>query len=151
MPNRKSEYVVGQKNMPSPMGSELVNVVLQDEIPIVDLASGDLLILGEIPEDCVLVDAVYFADELDSGTALLLDFGTINAGETDLDVTIEAGITVGQAAATAARMVHTVANLNILGGISGEPIGFKVATIPTGAQAGTLGVSLTYRAEYDGD
>ena len=148
MSNVKSNAVLGPEPQPSPVGSEVVNILLALEAATGNLTAGDLLIMGEIPEDCVMVDAVYAADDLDSAAAILLDFGTINAGETDLDTTIEAGLTVAQAAATAARLTHTVANLAILGGNSGVNVGFKVATIPTGAQAGSVLCSLSYRSVH---
>ena len=148
MANTKSQAVLGPEPMPSPVGSEVVNVKLQVEVPVTGLEIGDLIILGEIPEDCVMVDAIYFADDLDTGTpAVAFSFGTINAGETDLTTVIEAALDIGEAG-TASRLTPTVANLAILGGTSGAPVGYKVTTIPATAAAGTLGVSLSYRSVH---
>lgn len=146
MANTKSPNALGQEPMVSPMGSELVNVMLTAQVAAADLAAGDLIILGEIPEDCVLVDAVYVTDDLDSnGTpAIALDFGTINAGETDLATTVEAGLTIGRAGG-AARMTPTAAALATKG-----KVGFKVATAAATGQAGAASVSLTYRQTYNG-
>ena len=147
MANTKSPQALGQVPMAIPGGSEVVNMMLSAEVAAGDLGAGDLIILGEIPAGCVLVDAIYASDDLDAGAtpALSLDFGTVNASETNLDATIESGITIGRAGG-AARMTPTVANLNVLGGDTGKPVGFKVATAAATGQAGTLMVSLSYRA-----
>jgi hypothetical protein len=151
MSNTKSQAVLGPAPQPTPIGSEVVNVLLSAEVAAADLALGDLVILGEIPEDCVLVDAVYGADDLDSnGTpAAVLSFGTVNAAEDDLTTVVEAGLTIAQAGG-AARMTPTVAALGILGGDDGVQIGFKVTTAAATGAAGSLMVSLSYRSVHHG-
>lgn len=151
MGNTKSPAVLGTRPQPSPVGSELVNVMLSAEVAAGDLGAGDLIILGRIPEDCVLVDAIYASDDLDSNgaPAVVLSFGTVNAGETDLTTVIEAGLTIAQAGG-AARLTPTVANMAILGGDNGLDVGFKVTTAAATGAAGTLQVSLSYRSVHHG-
>jgi hypothetical protein len=147
MANTKSQAVDGNTPMPTPIGSEVVNVLLSVEVLAANLGAGDLIIMGELPEDCVLVDAVYAADDLDSnGTpAIVISFGTVNAGETDLTTVIEAGLTTAQAGG-AARMTPTVASLGIQGGASGVSVGYKVTTAAATGAAGTALLSLSYRS-----
>lgn len=151
MSNTKSQWANGRKPMPSPVGSEVVNVLLDAAVAAADTALGDLVIMGELPEDCVLVDAVYAVDDLDSnGTpAAVLAFGTVNDAEDDLTTTIEAGLTLAQAGG-AARMTPTAAALAVQGGASGVQVGFKFTTAAATGQAGTARVSLSYRAVAHG-
>jgi hypothetical protein len=151
MANTKSAWATGKQPMPSPVGSEVLNVLLSVEVAAGDLGAGDLIIMGELPADCVLVDAVYAFDDLDSGgaPALSLTFGTINTGETDLDTTIEASITEGQAGG-AARLTPTLAALAVQGGSTGVAVGYKVATAAATGAAGTAQLSLSYRAVAHG-
>lgn len=152
MANTKSNAVLGSEPMPSPVGSEVLNILLQVEVDAGDLGAGDLIILGEIPEDCVMVDAVHMADDLDSnGTPTVeLEFGEINAAENDLATIYEAALSIGEAGG-AARLTPTVANLSRVGGVSGTPIGYKVSTAAATGQAGTVGCSLSYRAVSHGE
>ena len=149
MANTKSKAILGTQPMSSPVGSEVVNVLLQAEVLAANTGSGDLVILGKVPEDCVLVDAIYGSDDLDSAgsPATVLSFGVINADEDDLATVIEAGINIAQAGG-AARLTPTVAALSILSGTSGKQIGFKFTTASATGAAGTVLLSLSYRSVH---
>ncbi len=152
MSNTKSKAANGIEPMPTPMGSEVVNVLLTAEIAAADSADGDIIILGELPEDCAFVDAVYVADDLDSnGTpALVSSFGVVNADEDGLDTVLQAGLTVGQAAG-AVRATLTVAMLELVAAANAPKVlGFEVTTSAATGAAGTLGISLSYRSVHHG-
>ena len=151
MSNTKSAWALGSQPMPSPVGSEVVNVTMAVEVAAANLAANDLIIMGELPENCVLVDAVFAADDLDSnGTPTLsLNFGTINAGETDLDTVVQTGITVGRTGG-AVRLTPTVASLGVKGGSEGKQVGFKVATASATGAAGTVLLNMSYRETAHG-
>jgi hypothetical protein len=147
--NTKSPWAAGSQPMLSVMGSEVVNVLLNADVAAANLGLGDLIILGSIPEDCALVDAVFHASDLDSGSGLVLAFGTINEAEDNLDTILQASCGVGQSAG-ASRITMTPAVLTQLGGDTGVQVGFRVATAAAGGQTGVAGVSLSYRAVAHG-
>lgn len=151
MSTKKSPWVLGSKPMPQPVGSEVVNVLLEAELATGDLTANDIIIMGAVPADCVIVDAVFAADDLDSdGTpALVLAFGTINGDQDDLTTTLQADAGVGQAA-NAVRATLTPTILATTGGTSGQEVGYKVTTAPATAAAGTVMLSLSYRATAHG-
>lgn len=143
----KSDYANGRKAMPAPVGSEVVNVLISMEVTAAQTASGDLWHMGDLPENCALVDAVYAADDLDSNgaPALVTSFGVINDGETDLTSAIQAGLTIGQAAG-AARLTPDITTLTtVTTGSARKKLGYKVTTAAATGAAGTVYLSLSYR------
>lgn len=147
MANTKSPWAGGNKPMIAPMGSEVINVMLLTTVAAANLAANDLIMICDLPEDCVFVDAAFVSDDLDSdgAPALVLNFGVVNDAETDLETTLQAGLTVGQAGGVV-RATLTKALLELKGGDTGKRLGFKVATAAATGQAGELGMSLSYRA-----
>ena len=147
----QSDWITGRKQMPTPAGSEVVNVLLShtmtaDEVDA--LAAADLIVMGEIPEDCVFVDAICADTDLDSGDALDLDFGIVNAGETDWATNGELQNSILVAGTThVARVTPTVEMLTTASpSTGGTKLGYKVSTAAGTAVAGTIYVSLSYRA-----
>lgn len=143
-----SSFANGSQPMPSPIASEIVNVLMTVEVPAASQALNDLVIMGELPEDCALVDAVYGFDDLDAhGTpTAAVAFGVVNDGETDLDTTIEAGITLPRTGG-AARMTPTVAAMTVkTDGSGGKKVGFKFTTASATGAAGTVLLSMSYRS-----
>ncbi|MCK7581004.1 MAG: hypothetical protein MZV65_39370 [Chromatiales bacterium] len=110
-------------------------------------AAGDIYLMGELPEDCALVDAVFAATDLDTGTpAHAMSFGVINDDETDLATALQAALTVGQAG-TAARLTPTVTTLTTkTDGKTRKKLGYKVTTASATGAAGTVYLSLSYRS-----
>lgn len=138
----KSNWITGRNPMPTPVGSEVVNVLLSVEVTAAQTAADTIIMMGSLPENCALVDAVFAADDLDSGSpAMVMSFGTINADEDDLTTTLQAGLTVGQGGA--ARLTPTVATLGVVGAVN---LGYKVTTAAATGVAGTVLLSLSYRA-----
>lgn len=144
----QSDWATGKKPMPAPNGSELVNVRLDMEVTAAQTALGDIYEMGYLPENCALVDAVYVTDDLDSnGTpAMVMSFGVINSGGTDLDTALEASLDVAQAG-TAARMTVTPTALGVVtDGATRKKLGYKVTTAAATGAAGTVSLILSYRA-----
>jgi hypothetical protein len=106
--------------------------------------------MGELPADCVLVDAIYSSTDIDSATSHAMSFGVINADGDDLSAVIEANIQVGRAG-TAARMTPTRAALTTKApSTGGSKIGYKVTAASGTGVAGTVYLSLSYRAAAHG-
>jgi hypothetical protein len=144
----RSPWALGSKPMPIPNGSEVVNVLLECDIPAARTALNDIYLMGELPEDCALVDAVFASTDLDTAgsPAAVLAFGVINAAEADLTTTLQATLTIAQAG-TAARMTPTVATLTAKSTSSTRvKLGYKVTTAAGTGAAGTVYLSLSYRA-----
>ncbi len=145
---KKSKWVTGRQQMPTPMGSEVVNVLLDLDVAADEVAENDLYIMGELPEDCALVDVIYGIDQLDSdgSAAAELAFGVVNDDEDDLTTTLEAGIDIAQAGG-AARMTPTNTTLETKSGSTGgKRLGFKVTTAAATGKAGTVRASVSYRS-----
>jgi hypothetical protein len=134
--------------MPSPNGSEVVNVLLSLPVTAAQTAAADIYDMGWLPEDCVLVDAIYAATDIDTGTpAHAMSFGFLNSGATDLDGTaLQTAITVGQAG-TAARLTPTLTTLAAKStSTAPRKIGYKVTTASATGAAGTVHLSVSYRS-----
>lgn len=116
-----------------------------------DLDLNDEVILYKFPADvdCWLdVPSVFLASgDLDSGTAIVSSIGLGDADGTQ-DVTFATGLTLGRAAGDNISL----ANVSITAAqatqrfypVKGKYLIWKVTTIPTGAQAGSLVVSGAY-------
>ena len=147
----RSAHALGKLQMPSPNGSEVVNVMTKltmtnDEVDA--LVADDIIYMGYLPEDCALVDAIAADTDLDTGNGLDLDFGIINDDEDDWETDGELQNSILVAGTThAARLTQTVETLTtVTDGKTRKKLGFKVATAATTAAAGTLYLSLTYRS-----
>lgn len=115
------------------------------------LAIGDIVELVSLPADHVIVDAILDSDDLDSGSALVMDVAIINSGGTDVEAntTIISATTVGQTGGVARmdeqaapRIAATQANRNV---------GVKITTDAATNVQGVLGLTLFYRAANNGE
>ena len=123
-----------------------------------DLATGDLALntagqVGILPAGCVPVDVHVDGTDMDSSTAaLVFQVGILNSGATDLSTaTADGGANWGSttAANTAFHQRLTFnlrAMLSVTPAAVDRPLGLKVATAPTTAVAGTVGVTLFFKA-----
>lgn len=123
----------------------------------IDLLTGDLVLNDTgavmiLPAGCVPVDAIIDMDDLDSGAAaLVFNLGIVNAGETDLSVAAADGgafwgSTVASNTAGTQRLVFNgKAMVSVQPSQVDRKVGLKVATAPTAAVAGQVGVTLLYR------
>ena len=146
----RSDWATGKKPMPTPNGPEVVHCLMAltlTEAQVDALAANDLVIMGYLPEDCAFVDAAAaMSAGIDTGSGLDLDFGVVNDGETDLATELQNSILVdGTTSLARVTMTETLLTLNT-DGKTRKKLGFKVATAATTPKAGTIWLSLAYRA-----
>jgi hypothetical protein len=148
----KSPWANGQMAMPSPNGPEVINVLMAltlTSAQVDALAANDIITMGYLPENCAFVDAVCaMTAGIDTGSAFDLDFGIVNAGETDLTTLLQDSILVdagsGSTAPARVTLTETMLTLNT-DGATRKKLGFKVVTAAGTAGAGTIRLSLSYR------
>lgn len=149
----KNDYLTGRKPVPTPAGGEVLSVRFALDLPTGDLAANDIGAVGILPAGCVPVDVHVDATDMDSGAAaMVLQVGICNAGETDLSTAAaDGGANWGSttAANTAFHQRLTfngTALVSVAKAETDRKVGVKVATAPSTAVAGTVGVTLFYRA-----
>lgn len=150
----RSAWAAGVKPMPSPNDSMGVcNILLSCPVTAAQTAVNTIYVMGYLPEDCALVDAVFSATDVDTGgsPAHAMSFGIILDDETDLSGTaLQASITVGQAG-TATRLTQTATTLTTAtDGKTRKKLGYKVTTAAATGAAGTIYLSLSYRSTQYG-
>ena len=146
----RSDHANGKKSMPTPSGPEVVNVLTSITLTAAQtdaLAANDIVVMGYLPENCAFVDAVCaMTAGIDTGSALDLDFGVVLDAETDLATELVNSILVdGTTSLARVTMTETMLTLNS-GSNTRKKLGFKVATAAGTAAAGTIYLSLSYRA-----
>jgi hypothetical protein len=145
-----SDHASGKKPMPTPSGPEVVNVLTSltlTSAQVDALAANDIVVMGYLPENCAFVDAICaMTAGIDTGSGLDLDFGVVLDAETDLATELVNSILVdGTTSLARVTMTETMLTLKTTGSAR-KKLGFKVATVATTPAAGTLYLSLSYRA-----
>jgi hypothetical protein len=120
------------------------------------LVVNDIIEMGWLPANCVPVDVIVDTDDLDTGTAAVLEAGIVGdpfrgtaADTTDTNAFIDAS-TVGQAGGIARMNVVTGPRLASVS--RPRRFGIKVATAPTtSATTGKIGMTLLYRPKLKGE
>lgn len=154
MPFTKSnDYLTGRKPMPYPAGGEVLSVRATIALATGDLALNTTGAVMWLPAGCVPVDVHVDGTDMDTSTAaMVLQVGICNAGVTDLstdaaDGGANWGATTAVNAAFHQRLTpNGIAMVSVQATNSDRKVGVKVATAPTTAAAGTLGVTLFYRS-----
>lgn len=143
----KSLWVTNTQPMPVPNGSEVVNVLLSQPVAVGDTKANDMYVMGFLPADCVLVDAVFAANELDTGNAHAMSFGILKDDYTDLEGdALQTAIHVGRNG-SAARLTPSLGTLTAKAPSNKNlPVGFKVTAASTTGKAGAVHLSFSYRA-----
>lgn len=152
-----SDWANGRKAMPNPTGPELVNVLMKldlTEAQVDALAANDIIVMGYLPENCAFVDAVCaMTAGIDTGSALDLDFGIIADDELDFVAStgeLQNSILV-DGTTSLARVTMTEEMLTtVTDGKTRLKLGYKVATAAGTPKAGSLFLSLSYRASNYG-
>lgn len=146
-------FITGSKPMPTPSGGEIVACRMTLDLATGDLALNDIGQIGWLPAGCVPVDLLVDATDMDTGAAaVVFTVGLLNAAKDAISTAAEDG--GGAWAATTAsntafiqRPTPTLNNMaKVTASSSDRALGVLVSTAPTTAAAGTLGVTLTYRA-----
>lgn len=150
----QSDWASGRKSMPTPTGPEVVNVLMAltlTSAQVDALAANDIITMGYLPENCAFVDAVCaMTAGIDTGSGLDLDFGVVNTAETDLTTELQNSPLVdGTTSLVRVTMTETLLTLNT-DGATRKKLGYKVATAATTPGAGTLYLSVSYRAAHYG-
>lgn len=154
MPFTKSNnYLTGRKPMPYPAGGEVLSVRATIALATGDLALNTTGAVMWLPAGCVPVDVHVDGTDMDTSTAaMVLQVGICNAGVTDLstdaaDGGAHWGVTTAVNTAFHQRLTpNGIAMVSVQATNSDRKVGVKVATAPTTAAAGTLGVTLFYRS-----
>jgi len=109
--------------------------------------------VGILPAGCVPVDVHVDGTDMDTSTAaLVFQVGIANAADNDIstaaaDGGAHWGVTTAANTAFHQRLTFNgQALVSVTATNTDRRIGLKVATAPTTAQAGTVGVTLFYRA-----
>lgn len=154
----QNDFAKGVKPMPVPNGSEVVAIRLEYNLAAA-LVLNDIIELGQLPEDCVPVDCILDADDLDTGgaPAITLSVGALNAAKNDLDVTeLNGGAAwivasnIGQAGGIARPTTTTLSRVQP-SATTRRSVGIKIAAGPqVGAAAGKVGLTFLYRAAMYG-
>lgn len=150
----KNDYLTGRKPVPTAdCACDLVAVRFTLDLPTGDLQPNDCGAIGILPAGHVPVDVHVDATDMDSGAAaMVLQVGICNAVETDLSTAAADGGANWGSTTAANTAFHQRLSFNGQSLVSVAPsavdrkLGLKVATAPSTAVAGTVGVTLFYRA-----
>lgn len=153
MPLFHSAYVRGALRVPAPQSAgEVVATRFEYTLPTAQNVDGNIIELGILPAHARLVDAILDIDDLDSGTALVLDVGIMSGkpGEaldeagnarTNGDELFD-GITTGQAGGV---VRPTLAKAFRIAPVAYDrSIGVTVVTDSGTAVAGKIGLTVLY-------
>lgn len=151
--SNSNDWIRGRIPVLTPAGCELVAQRYTLDLTTGDLALNNAGQVGFLPAGMVPVDVHIDASDLDSSTAaLVLQVGILNSGATDLSTAAADGGAHWGATVAANTAFHQriVPNLRAMASVTASPVdrplGIKVATAPTTAVAGSIGVTLFYRA-----
>lgn len=149
----KSDYAKGIRQMPISQGSEIISIRIEHNLSAAP-AVGDILELGLLPEDHMMVDVIMDADDLDTNgvPTITLDAGVLNAAKTDLDVSADSGggkwitaSTVAQAGGLVRPTTKEVTRV-VPKSDSRRSVGVRVAAAAATFAAGKIGLTMLYRA-----
>lgn len=148
-----NDYLDGRKPVPTAESAhQIMAVDFTIELGTGDLDANDIGAVAVLPAGHVPVDVHVFADDLDSSTAaLVLDVGVLDDAGTDISTDAadgggKWGSTTAVNTAFYQRITPYLANMAaVTAEDTDRNIAVKVATAPTTAVAGTLGVRLFYR------
>lgn len=150
---QSNDYITGRKPVPTPAGAELLAVRFTLALATGDLALNTIGQIGELPAGCVPVDLRVDATDLDSSTAaLVMQVGIWDGSGASLSTAAADGgahwgvTTAVNTAFSQALTRNGIAMESVVKSEAARKLGVKVTTAPTTAVAGTLGVTLYYRA-----
>lgn len=148
-----NDYITGRKPVPTPAGGELLSVRFTLALGTGDLALNDVGQIGILPAGCLPVDVHVDGTDMDTGiAALIFQVGILNAAGDGLsteaaDGGAHWGATTAADAAFHQRLTpNGIAMVSVTKAGTDRKLGLKVAAAPTTAAAGTVGVTLFYRA-----
>ncbi len=146
-----NDFTTGRANPVTPAGAELASMRFTLAMATADLALNSIGQIGILPAGCIPVQLLVDGTDMDSGAAaMVLNVGILDAAGTALST----AAADGGAAWGSTTAVNTAFQQQILSQPMAtvtrsdvdRKIGIKVATAPTVAVAGTLGITLIYRS-----
>lgn len=149
-----NDQITGRLPTKYPAGCELVAERFTLAVTTGDLALNVIGQIGILPAGCVPVEVRIDGTDIDSGAAAaVFELGILDAAGTAFSaVAADGGASWGNTGAAVATAFDKplTRTLNSMASVTAtqvdRKIGLKVATAPTTAVAGTLGVTLIYRA-----
>jgi hypothetical protein len=149
-----NDYITGRKPVLFPAGCEIVAVRYAIDLAVGDLALNTIGQVGILPAGCVPVDVLVDGTDMDTGAgAGVYQVGIWDGAGASLSTAAADGSgawgDTGAAVATAfaKNLSKTLNNIaTVTQATTDRKIGMKVTTAPTTAAAGTLGVTVLYRA-----
>lgn len=152
-----NDYITGRKPIPTPAGSEVLEVRFELELTTTDLALNTIGQIGILPAGCIPIDVMCYHDDLDASTAALVtqigiwDGSASSLSTSAADGGAHWGVTTASTAALSERLTRNgIALDSVTASTSDRKIGMKVTTAPTTAAAGTYGIRVLYRAAASG-
>ncbi len=148
-----NDYITGRRASKTPSGPEICAMRFTLPMATADLALNTIGQIGELPPGCVPVDVLVDGTDMDSGAAaMVLQVGIWDGAGANLSTdAADGGAHWGTTTAVNTAFVQRLTpNANALVSVaksdSPRRLGVKVTTAPTTPVAGTLGVTLLYRA-----
>lgn len=149
-----NDFITGRRPVVFPAGIEVVAERFTLALAVGDLALNSIGQIGILPAGCVPVDVRVDGDDLDSGAgAGVYQVGILDAAGTAISTAAADGGgawgDTGTAVATAfdKPLTRTLNNLaKVQKSDVDRKIGLKVTTAPSTAVAGTIGVTVFYKA-----
>lgn len=146
-------YITGSKPVRTPSGPEICAMRFTLDMATADLALNSIGQIGVLPAGCVPVDVLVDGTDMDSSTAaMVLQVGIWDGSGASLstaaaDGGAHWGVTTAVNTAFQQRLTPNVNSMaSVTKTDADRKLGVKVTTAPTTAVAGTLGVTLLYRA-----
>lgn len=149
-----NDFITGRRPVVFPAGIEVVAERFTLALAVGDLALNSIGQIGILPAGCVPVDVRVDGDDLDSGAgAGVYQVGILDAAGTSISSAAADGGgawgDTGVAVATAfdKQLTRTLNNMaKVQKSDTDRKIGLKVVTAPTTPVAGTIGVTVFYKA-----
>jgi len=148
-----NDFITGRKPPVFPAGAEVVAQRFTLDLTTGDLALNTIGQVGILPAGCIPVDVYVDGTDMDSGAAaVIFQVGIWDGSGANLSVvTADGGKAWGSTTAVNTDFQQRLTpNGNAMAVVqpsqSDRRVGVKVTTAPTAAVAGTLGVTMFYRA-----
>lgn len=149
-----NDYITGRNPVPTPAGAEILATRFTLALATGDLALNTIGQIGILPAGCVPVDVRVDGADLDSGAgAGVYQIGILDAAGTAMSsAAADGGGAWGDTSTAVATafdkpLTRTLNNMaNVVQSQSDRKLGLKVTTAPSTAVAGTIGVTLFYKA-----
>lgn len=149
-----NDYITGRNPVPTPAGAEILATRFTLALATGDLALNTIGQIGILPAGCVPVDVRVDGADLDSGGgAGVYQIGILDAAGTAMSLAAADGggawgdTSTAVATAFDKPLTRTLNNMaNVVQSQSDRKLGLKVTTAPSTAVAGTIGVTLFYKA-----